>query len=135
MTTFQLERDINLVCLKATSFPAGIRAAFAKLGTIIKHPAKEYFGISYFENGEIVYKAAVEQRDQGEAESLGLETFIFEKGTYFTETVNDFMNDPSKVKDCFERMLALPEFDERFPCIEWYTSPNDVRCIVRKKIS
>jgi len=130
---FKLDRDIRLVCVKAKTFPEGIRDAFSKLETLVSYPATDFYGVSYLQDGKIIYKAAVEEAGADKGRFEDSEIFILKNGTYITEMVHDFMSEPSKVKDCFERLMALPEFDNQFPCVEWYHSPHDVKCMVRKK--
>ena len=73
MESFNLESDINVVCVTAKSFPEGIVEAFDQLYSIVTvTESGRQFGISRpDERGKIVYKAAVEEVQDGKAKLLG----------------------------------------------------------------
>ena len=55
MENFKLENNIDLFCIKADSFPEGIKAAHQKLVSIAKPMGKRnYFGVSYLYDDEIL---------------------------------------------------------------------------------
>ncbi len=59
METIILENDIKVICVKAVSFPDGIQDAHDKLRAMFPPiPTRRYFGISYPQQGGIVYRAA-----------------------------------------------------------------------------
>jgi len=62
METINLDKDINVLCVTAKSFPDGIMEAFDQLHSIVPIAQKgRQFGISRpNRNGEIIYKAALE---------------------------------------------------------------------------
>jgi predicted transcriptional regulator YdeE len=133
MHTIQIANNINVFCVKATSFPAGIMEAFEKLHSL--NPTandQPFYGISYFdENGNIVYKAATAERFAGEGESHGLETFVITQGTYLAHEIKDFRSAPSAIGDTFRAMLADDRTDKSLPCIEWYNNTSDLICMMK----
>ncbi|MFD0751382.1 transcriptional regulator [Mucilaginibacter calamicampi] len=134
METIQLEKDIKVMCVTATSFPAGIMAAHQKMHSLTPHSTeRKYFGLSRPEsgNGEIIYKAAAEQLEPGEAEKLNLETIDIKKGNYVSVTLHNFMDDPSAIGATFQQMIARPDIDPQGYCVEWYLTDKDVQCMVR----
>lgn len=136
MEKYFLENDIPVFCVKARSFPAGVRDAFNTLSGI--HPgirSRSFFGISHFdEEGKIVYKAAAQELEDGEGSKYGLESFIIQRGTYFTETVRNFMDNIPGIGKAFERLLSAgDEVDRNYPCIEVYQTPGEMVCMVRVK--
>ena len=59
MEPINLENDITVLYVEATSFPDGIAESHQKLHTIVPFSDdRKYFGISRPENGVIAYKAA-----------------------------------------------------------------------------
>lgn len=132
MESYNLSKDMKLLCLEATSFPTGIEAAFKDLETRIGgRDGRTFFGISRGSKTGILYKAAVLESSEGEGEKLGLETYIVKKGEYVTETIFDWMQNTSKIGEAFQALLAHPQLDMNSYCVEWYKGENEVLCMVR----
>lgn len=133
MEKYELEKDISVFCVKAKVFPEGIIEAFNKLERL--HPSiceRPFYGISYKEeDGKIVYKAAVAEAYEGEGKDYGCEIFVITKGIYLAETIINFMKDIEVIPAAFDKLLADPDLDLSFPCIEWYRSDKEVICMVR----
>ena len=132
MEKYYLEQDIKAFYVKASSFPGGIKPAFEKLHSLIKSTVdRRFFGISYPEiPGKIIYKAAVEEMYQGEAEELGCEIFIIKKGEYTSIYIKDFMKDISSIGKAFHELLQDPGIDPKGYCLEVYEGMNNARCLV-----
>ncbi|HEY3389349.1 MAG TPA: hypothetical protein VGK38_07255 [Prolixibacteraceae bacterium] len=133
METINLESDINVLCVTAKSFPDGIMDAFDQLHAIV--PADEVgrqFGISRpAQGGTIVYKAAMEEVQEGEAEKLGCEPFVIKRGKYIYLDKTDFMKDLPGIGKTFQMLISQPNIDPNGYCLEWYLNDKDVRCMVR----
>lgn len=136
MEKFVLNRDITVLYVTARSFPEGIKDAFDELYR--RMPFKEgmdYFGISRpepSENGGIVYRAAIEETEKGQASRLGCDTLVLHKGNYISLEVSDFKQEPMKISKAFEELLEQPNLDPLGYCVEWYTTDGDsVRCMIR----
>jgi len=132
MDTITLENDIKVFCMQAKNFPEGIMDAFNALKAL--SPATEtrtYYGISRPEKGIIMYKAAVEEFHDGEAEKLGLERFIIRKGRYISSTIQDYMKNTGDIGKTFQSILSRQDLDPDGYCVEWYFNNKDVRCMVR----
>jgi len=130
METFNLEKDIKVFCVTADSFPAGVLKAHQDLHVKVGDNRK-FFGLSWAtEDGSIIYKAAVEECYDGEAEKLDCERFTIKKGKYISEFIPDFMKDVQVVAKTFKELLAQPGIDPKGYCLEMYTGPKDVRCMV-----
>jgi hypothetical protein len=135
MEAYHIEKDINAVCVTATSFPGGVESAHAKLQGILPVDSRRtFYGISYSDGkGGIVYKAAAEQLPHEEAEQYGLETFVIRKGEYMSELLLNFAEDKRVVDATFQKLLALPELDPMGYCLELYISDKDMRAMVPLK--
>ena len=132
METTTIEDDINIMYVTATSFPEGIQAAHEKLHSLVPFSnERKYFGLSRPENGVIVYKAAAEEINKGEAETLKLERLTVKKGNYISLAINNFMKDLQSIDRAFKELLAYPGLDPQGYCVEWYLSPQDVKCMIR----
>ncbi|MGM9475097.1 transcriptional regulator [Pedobacter sp. GSP4] len=132
MEEYIIKENIKLMCVRAESFPEGIMAAYQKLHVLLARAnERKYLGISRpNENGEIIYKAAAEELEDGEAEKYGLESFIINKGTFISVLVTDFMKDATQIGQVFEKLLQQPNIDPQGYCLEMYINETDVRCMV-----
>lgn len=132
METTQLNEDIKVMYVTASSFPDGVLAAHQKLHAAIPFSTeRKYFGLSRPEGGAIIYKAAAEELKEGEGENLGFETMIIKKGNYITQTIYDFMKDIPAIGNTFQEMIKHPGIDPEGYCVEWYINQKDVQCMVR----
>lgn len=135
MEKFNLEKDIKVFYVTAKSFPDGIMEAFQILNSKLSaNEKRNFFGISYQnEKGEIIYKAAAEELQEGEAEKSGCETFIIKKGIYISIEIKNFMSEIPSIGKAFKELISYPDIDPQGACVEWYLNQKDVRCMVRLK--
>ena len=134
METTTLDHDIKVFYITAKSFPDGIMEAHRKLHSLVPFSqSRKYFGISRPEHGQIVYRAATEERNPGEAEKYDCDTLTLKKGNYLSTTIHDYMNDLTSIWKTFEQILSDPRIDPEGYCVEWYLSQKDVKCMVRLK--
>src|ERR1700744_5559816 len=131
MEPYYLYRDIRLCCFPAASFPDGVMDAFKKLHAVVPdHEGRRLFGISWPDGkGSMIYKAAVEERDPGEAERLGAESFTIRHGEYLSLVVHNFMDDIPSIGKAFRKLVDAPGVDPGTMCVEEYMSETDVRCM------
>jgi len=130
METYQLAKDIKVFYVTAKSFPQCVQAAYDELYKMVGTEGRTIYGLSKPENGTIVYRAAVAENFDGEAEQFGCETYIIPKGTYRTETIYDFRNHMQKFAPVFQSLLDTPNLDWNTWCVEWYKN-DDVLCMVK----
>jgi hypothetical protein len=130
---FFLDEDIPVICLAATSFPQGVLKAHKELHTALPFPdSRKYYGISWGDNkGGIIYKAAASELHDGEAESLGYESFTIRKGEYISELLEDWCKEENRVEKTFKKLLADPQIDKHGYCLEMYLNDKDMRCLVK----
>jgi predicted transcriptional regulator YdeE len=135
MEKFTLNEEIRVMCVAAESFPEGIAAAHQKLDQVAPVASdRRHFGLSWGDDaGRIIYKAATEETEEGEAEKLGLETFTIKSGQYVQEQVEDFMQNIPTVAETFKKLLAQPDVDPKGYCLEWYLNYKDMKCMVKLK--
>src|SRR5580704_14537854 len=104
-----LDKDIAVFCVTARSFPDGILEAHEKLHALVPFSKERgYFGISRPEKGVIVYKAAAEEKTEGEAEKLGCEKFIIQRGQYIYQTIEDYRKDVQQIGKVFQKLTSEP---------------------------
>lgn len=129
-----VDKDIKVFYITATSFPQGILGAHEKLHSLIPFSTeRKYFGVSRPENGAIVYRAAAEEINEGEAERLQCKTLVLKKGSYISLILNDYMKDLPAIERTFKQLLSHPGIDPQGYCVEWYLNNKDVKCMVRLK--
>ncbi len=133
MKKYLLDRDVKVFCVQAESFPEGIMDAFKKLHSLLTtSELRNFYGVSNVNDKKvIIYKAAVEELYEGEAQKYGCETFIIRKGEYVSMYLTDFRNDVQDVGKAFEQLLSSPNIDPYGACIEVYVNDTDMRCMVR----
>jgi predicted transcriptional regulator YdeE len=133
MEQYQLENDITVMYVTASSFPAGVMVAHQKLhGLVPLDTTRKYFGLSRPEGGGgIVYKAAAEELATGDSDKYGLPTMVIPQGTYNCITIHNYMQDMPAIGAAFQQLLAIPGHDPNGYCVEWYLNDKDVQCMVR----
>jgi len=132
METTILDQSADLLCITATSFPEGIQRAHEELHARVPFSEnRKYFGISRPENGTIVYRAAAEQLEPGEAEQYQCEQLVLEKGNYISLTIHNYKKDLQRIAIAFEQLLSQKGIDPQGYCVEWYVNETDVTCMVR----
>jgi hypothetical protein len=134
METITLDNDIKVFYITAKSFPDGIMAAHKKLHELVPFSTdRKYFGISRPENSVIIYKAAAEEINEGEAVKLNCDTLVLKKGKYICLTINDYIKDIQSIDRSFKKLLSYPGLDPNGYCVEWYLNDKDVKCMIRLK--
>jgi hypothetical protein len=133
MEKYELAKDIIVMYVPAQSFPEAIPAAFEKLESKLP-PTNDrtLFGISWPDkNGKIMYKAAAEEKYNGEGKNYNLDIFTITKGIYISKLIKDYKKDLSRIGDTFKQLLQHPELDANGYCLEWYKGNADVLCLVK----
>lgn len=133
METLNLDTDIKVLCVTAKSFPDGIMEVFDRLHSFVPFAEKRrLFGISRpNKQGEIVYKAALEELHKDEAEKFGCESFVIQKGKYIFLDKSDYAKDLPGISDAFQKLISQPNIDPNGYCLEWYLNQKDMRCLVK----
>ena len=132
MKEYLLREDVKLFCVTAKSFPAGIQDAFITLEKDLSKEGRTFYGISYgTSTGEIIYRASVSEKYDGEAQDFEFESYTISKGKYIYETVIDYMNNLNRIGETFRQLQSHPQLDKNGACIEWYKSDKEVMCMVK----
>jgi hypothetical protein len=131
MEKFEIEKDVNALCVQAASFPMGVGDAFSTLNAkLAGNNSRQLYGISHpAPNGVIIYRAAAEEIYPGEGEEKGLEFFLIRKGIYISLHLTDWKKDEMNIGRSFVKLLAYPGIDPNGYCLEIYNG-NNVRCLV-----
>lgn len=126
MTTVELPNDIQLLCVTAKTFPAGVKQAFDQLYQQVPDaPKRACYGIYEEQEGHVTYRAALVAQTLDEAQKLGMESYLVAKGKYAMETIQDWSTNIPAIGATFCKMLENEKVDKESPSIESY-QPNDV---------
>ncbi len=132
MESYIIEHDIQVMCINASSFPEGVLAAHQQLhGLLADRNSRQFYGISWSEEGKILYKSAAEMHFPEEAATYGLETFTIPKGVYSSKLLTRFMDNLSIIGDTFNQLLTNPNLDPNGFCLEMYLGTTDMRAMVK----
>jgi len=132
MENYVIPENIKVLYKTASSFPDGVLAAHQSLHALVPFSTtRRYFGLSRPENGKIIYHAAMEEMQEGEAEKFACKTMEIRKGKYICIDIKDFMKDIPAIEKAFTELLKQPNLDQQGYCVEWYMTQQDVRCMVR----
>lgn len=131
MQEYVIEKDINLLCVTAATFPAGIQAAFSRIHSIVPGAGtRATYGISHGSPNGIIYKAGVIAMPDEHGEQYGCEEFIIRKGRYLGRVVNWKAN-VQQIGETFQALLADPRIDKNGACVEEYINDDEAKCMVR----
>jgi len=135
MEKMNLKNSIKAFGLRVNSFPNGIQQAFEELieKTGDKAGERNYYGISYMENGNMIYNAAAEEKQAGEAEKFNYKTFTIESGDYVTEKLDDWQSKTNCIKDIFQKIIDDGKADTTKPAVEWYKNDKEMLCMIKAK--
>lgn len=133
METFLIKTEINVFGFPVKTFPDGIGQAFDSL--VKKVPGglnRSYFGISSIVDGEIIYIAAVEEKNMHEAKEYNCERYTIVKGEYNKVTIKNWRAKLASIKEVFHEMMQHQDADLTQPCIEWYKNDEEMECMVKR---
>lgn len=128
-----LVKEIRVFGFEVPAFPQGVKEAFEKLiGMLPAGEGRPCFGLSTMkDNGDILYVAAMEEKEKGEAEKNRCSGYKIEKGNYLSITLTNWMSQLDAIKDSFDVLMQQPGVDPHAWCIEWYKDDNEMMCMVK----
>jgi predicted transcriptional regulator YdeE len=132
MTTITIPNDIPVFGVQAKSFPDGVGEAYDRLVKMIPGGfSRSYYGISFMENGKMIYYAAAEELNPGEAEKYSCERLSIKKGKYLAEELRNWRSKIHQVKDVFQRLVEDQRTDKTTPGVEWYKNEDEMLCMIK----
>ncbi|MGG6231209.1 hypothetical protein [Tenacibaculum sp. SDUM215027] len=134
MKEINLESDLNLICVRAKSFPQGIEDSFKTLERKVPtRKGRECYGIYEENENGITYRAGMLKKTDDEDAKYGLENYIVKKGKYLGVTINNWKSNIPKIGQTFDKMVEDERVEKNSPSIEVYKGLNDVICMVKMK--
>lgn len=132
MKEIKIQTSHKVFGIQVRTFPERIKESFeALMNQIPNGSERSYYGISWMENGSVVYYAAAEQKHEGEGKQYNAREFVLEAGNYLYEEVDNWMSKLDSFKNIFDRMMSDPRIDKSAPAIEWYKSNEVMWCMIR----
>jgi hypothetical protein len=132
MNTISIEKDIQLFGLKLPSFPNGIQEIFERLANMLTDGYKrDYFGISYLEDGKVTYFAMAAEKFEGEAQQDNFEKYLLPAGLYLMEEIQEWRSNTASINGVFIEMLKSQKQEQGQPCVEWYLTDTIMRCLIK----
>lgn len=95
---------------------------------------RSYYGISEMTEKGFSYKAAAEEKYEGEAEKYTCEKYIISKGEYLSVTLKDWRKKVDSIKETFQELCQNNGVDKTKPCVEWYKNDDEMLCMVKSKM-
>lgn len=132
MKVIRIDKARKVFGLQVKTFPEKVGEAFDILSKQIPNGLeRSYFGISWIKDATIVYYAAAEQKEDGEAAQYNAREFTIEAGNYLCEELHDWRKKTDSVKDIFEKMMGDSRIDKSKPAVEWYKSDHEMWCMIK----
>ncbi|MEJ7677834.1 MAG: hypothetical protein WKG06_08200 [Segetibacter sp.] len=134
MEKYNLENDLKVFGVEVKDFPEGIGDAFDKIVDMISGEFdRSYYGISEMTEKGFIYKAAAEEKYEGEAEKYNCKRYTIEKSEYLMVTIKDWRKKIDSIKEVFHQMMQDGHIDKTKPCIEWYKNDDEMFCMAKIK--
>ena len=134
MKTRILEEPIELLCIRAKTFPEGIMEAFQEIKNRFGDQAgKECFGFTMQGESGLIYWAAIRRSAVTLSEQEGLELLTIEPGTYATQSIDHWQSKIELIGQTFEKLFSNEEVDPKSPGIEWYQNENELVCMAKMR--
>ena len=123
--------DIQLVVCRATEFPAGIKAAWDLLES--KLPSlrgRKFYGLTFWEDGQLVYYAGLEPQDEDEIARLGFPTMTLRGGKYARVKLLDWTKHADEIGEIFGELMEQFKKDPAGPTVEFYRSQSELHLMI-----
>lgn len=130
-----IKEDLKLIGIEVKTFPEGIGEMFNNLFKMLPDATtRSYYGVSEMDNdGKVVYFAAAEEKNDGEAEKYNCQGLVVKQGDYLAVHVKNWRDNTDCIKDVFHEMMQDSRVDNSTPCVEWYKDDKEMLCLIRFK--
>ncbi|MGE5373611.1 MAG: hypothetical protein ACM3XO_01045 [Bacteroidota bacterium] len=103
--------DVQLVVCRASEFPAGIKDAWDRLeAKLASLKGRKFYGLTFFEEGQLVYYAGLESKDEHEIASLGFPTIILKGGDYARVRLMDWTSHTDEISPIFGDLMEQSDY-------------------------
>ena len=123
--------EMELVVCQATEFPAGIKDSWSRLESRLESlKGRKFYGLTYFEGGQLVYYAGLEPVDGEEITSLGFPTLTLKGGRYARVKLMDWTEHADEIGPIFDELMDRYKKDPGGPTIEFYRSQKELHLMI-----
>jgi hypothetical protein len=123
--------DVTLVVCEANEFPAGIKDSWRRLKSKLKTlRGRRFYGLTYFEDGQLVYYAALEPLSEHEMQVLGFPTRPLKGGRYARVKLMDWNRHADEIPAIFEELMETYKKDPQGPTVEFYRSQYELYLMI-----
>lgn len=123
--------DIELIVCRATEFPAGIKDSWERLESkLASLKGRKFYGLTYFEEGHLVYYAGLQPLDDGEIKTLGFPTMTLKGGKYARVNLMDWNNHADEIGPIFDELMKEYKKDPSGPTVEFYRSQSELHLMI-----
>ncbi len=129
--TIVSQPDIQLIVCRAVEFPAGIKDSWDRLeAKLASLKGRRFYGLTFFEEGQLVYYAGLEPKDEDEIDSLGFPTITLQGGEYARVKLMDWPSHADEIGQLFDELMEAYEKDPQGPTVEFYRSQNELHLMI-----
>jgi predicted transcriptional regulator YdeE len=123
--------DIELVVCRATEFPAGIKDSWERLESkLASLKGRKFYGLTYFEDGHLVYYAGLEPLGAEEIQALGFPTLTLKGGKYARVKLKDWNAHANEIGPIFDKLMEDYEKAPNGPTVEFYRSQTELHLMI-----
>lgn len=123
--------DIKLVVCRAQEFPAGIKDAWNRLESKLPSlKGRKFYGLTYFEDGQLVYYAGLEPLNEAEISNLGFPVKTLKGGTYARVKLLDWNNHADEIAEIIGELMENYTKDPSGPTVEFYRSQSELHLMI-----
>ena len=116
--------EVPVMCVRASDYLPGIRAAWERLESIVPLQGRKFFGAV---EPSAAYLACAERKEGDDPETLGLEEMTLPGGRYLRERLR---GEPPGVYEqigpAFQALVEQADPDDSRPSIEFYRRRDEV---------
>ena len=130
-TTIVDQPDIELVVCRADEFPAGIKESWERLESkLASLKGRKFYGLTFWEDGHLVYYAGLQPVDEAEIQALGLPTLTLKSGKYARVKLMDWNDHVDEIGPIFDELIEEYKKDPSGPTVEFYRSHMELHLMI-----
>ncbi len=123
--------DIKLIVCRATEFPTGIKDSWDRLESkLASLKGRKFYGLTFMEDGQLVYYAGLEPLDDGEISALGFPTMTLKGGKYARVKLMDWNNHTDQIGEIIDELMENYKKDPNGPSVEFYRSQSELHLMI-----
>ena len=123
--------EIELIVCRATEFPTGIKDSWERLESkLASLRGRKFYGLTFFEDGQLVYYAGLQPIDEREINALGFPTLKLKGGKYARVRLLDWNNHADEIGPIFDELMEQYKKEPSGPTVEFYRSNTELHLMI-----